>query len=60
MDINLYDLHAVKMQNKSENIFIKSLRFVCTLHSIIKETYYRQLFLILVAATFNTHKATFG
>ena len=67
IEINLYHLHSVKMQKISENIFIRSLKFMCTLHCNIYQTqfpgketsYYRQLFLILVVAKFNICKATF-
>ena len=66
--LKLYHLHSFKMKKMSKNIFIRSLRFVCTLYSIIyqaqfpdKETsYYWKLFLILVVAKFNSRITTFG
>ena len=64
----IYQKNILTICILSENIFTRSLRFVCTLHSNIYQTqlpgkeisYYRQLFLTLVVANFNTHKVTFG
>ena len=64
----IYQKNILTICILSENIFTRSLRFVCTLHSNIYQTqfsgketsYYQQLFLILVVANFNTSKASFG